>query len=193
MQETSVGLSKRNLPVGYKACPDTYLQKLELKKYATSTIKTYVACFEKFLHYYKSEDVNLKISDIDSKRMLIRIEGAKGNKDRYTLLSSKVLEDLRVYYLKMKPKHYLFEGESGGKYGASSIKNIITKAARRAKVNQPVSPHTLRHSFATHLLESGTDLRKIQALLGHSCVKTTEIYTHIAINTFNQIKNPLDS
>lgn len=86
--------------------------------------------------------------------MLIRIEGAKGNKDRYTLLSSKVLKDWRVYYLKMKPKHYLFEGESGGKHSASSIKNIITKAARRAKVNQPVSPHTLRHSFATHLLES---------------------------------------
>lgn len=95
-------IKQRNLPVGYKACPDTYLQKLELKKYATNTIKTYVACFEKFLHYYKSEDVNLKISDIDSKRMLIRIEGAKGNKDRYTLLSSKVLKDWRVYYLKMK-------------------------------------------------------------------------------------------
>lgn len=281
-------IMQRKLPVGYKACPDTYLQKLELKKYAANTIKTYVTCFEKFLNYYKSEEVNalneqhirdylsflvqkghsnayvnqmvnaikfyyeivldmpnrfyaierprkehklpkviskeevlaiithtnnikhrcivsllysaglrrselinLKISDIDSKRMLVRVEQGKGNKDRYTLLSNKLLTDLRVYYKAWKPKVYLFEGHQGGQYSGTSINKILHRACDKSKVKR-ISAHILRHSFATHLLEAGTDLRYIQNLLGHSSSKTTEIYTHVATNIIKSIKNPLD-
>lgn len=282
-------VKQRKLSPGYKVCPDTFLQKLELKKYAANTIRTYVSCFEKFLNFYRKEDVNalnerhirdylshmvqqrhsnayinqavnaikfyyeivldmpnrfyeierprkehklpkviskqevlaiidhtnnikhrcivsllysaglrrgelinLKISDIDSKRMLVRVEGAKGNKDRYTLLSHKVLEDLRVYYLKWKPKKHLFESPDGARYSGKSIENIVKEASKKAGIYAKVTPHMLRHSFATHLLENGTDLRSIQNLLGHNSLKTTEIYTHVATNSFINIKNLLD-
>ena len=140
----------------------------------------------------RGELINLKIVDIDIKRMLIRVEDAKGNKDRYTLLSLRVLKELRSYYKKWQPKVYLFEGPSGMKYSSRSIANIIINAAAKAGIRKNVTPHMLRHSFATHLLENGTDLRNIQALLGHSSLKTTEIYTHVAISSFNKIKNLLD-
>ncbi|VAW44934.1 Tyrosine recombinase XerD [hydrothermal vent metagenome] len=280
---------KRTLPKDYKSCPKAYLQKLELKKYSTNTIKTYVIAFEKFINYYKSHEINqlnenhirgylstlvkkglsnsttnqavnaikfyfeivldmpnrfyeierpikqhklpkviskeevlaiiantsnikhhcivsilysaglrrselinLKITDIDSKRMLIKVENAKGNKDRFTLLSYKLLEKLRLYYKKWKPKIYLFEGPEGLKYSAGSIVNIVKNGAEKAGIKKKVTPHMLRHSFATHLLENGTDLRNIQVLLGHSSVKTTEIYTHVATSSFKEIKNLLD-
>lgn len=280
---------KREIKPGYRSCPEEYLQKLELKKYANNTVKTYVACFEAFINHYKqyemleinedlirkylqkliqegksnsyvnqavnsikfyyevvlgmpnrfysierprsenklpkvisqeevlaiikatknikhkcivsllysaglrrSELLNLKITDIDSKRMLIRVEGAKGNKDRMTLLSRSLLEDLRVYFKEYKPKNWLFESPDGKPYAPTSVVKIIKKSSGIAKVNKNVTPHTLRHSFATHLLENGTDLRYIQALLGHSSSKTTEIYTHVAVNSFKAIKNPLD-
>ncbi|WP_299261567.1 site-specific tyrosine recombinase/integron integrase [uncultured Aquimarina sp.] len=140
----------------------------------------------------RAELLNLKISDIDSKRMVIRVVNAKGNKDRYTLLSTNVLKDLRNYFKQYQPKHYLFEGPKENPYSASSVKAIIEKAAKKSKITKRITPHTLRHSFATHLLENGTDLRYIQSLLGHSSSKTTEIYTHVATNTFRMIKNPLD-
>ena len=117
---------------------------------------------------------------------------AKGNKDRYTLLANSVLEDLRKYYLEYKPQNYLFEGQVKDKYSASSILNIINNAREKAGIKKHVTAHTLRHSFATHLLENGTDLRYIQLLLGHNSTKTTEIYTHVATNSFNSIKNPID-
>ncbi|WP_236631065.1 site-specific tyrosine recombinase/integron integrase [Zobellia sp. OII3] len=140
----------------------------------------------------RSELLNLKISDVDSKRMLIRVANAKGYKDRLTLLSLTALEDLRIYFREWKPKEYLFEGRKGGKYSAESIVKIVKEAAKKAGIRQSVTPHTLRHSFATHLLESGVNLRQIQVLLGHSSSKTTEIYTHVTTNTFKSIKNPLD-
>jgi integrase/recombinase XerD len=124
--------------------------------------------------------------------MVILVRNAKGNKDRYTLLSEKLLIDLRVYYKLYHPREFLFEGQYGGKYSATSIAAIVKKAAKRAGIKQKVTPHTLRHSFATHLLEAGTDLRYIQSILGHSSSKTTEIYTHVATNVFKKIKNPLD-
>ncbi len=273
----------------YKYCPESYLTKLEVKKYANNTVKTYVTCFEKFINYFyskeidhlnendvrdyliylvqnkssnsyinqsinaikfyyeivlglpnrfytierprkekklpivlskqevkqlilvtknrkhkciiallyssglrRSELINLKIQDIDSKRMVIKVNDTKGNKDRYTLLANSILDDLRAYYRIYTPKIYLFEGHKGGKYSSSSIANIITNASKKAKINKKITPHTLRHSFATHLLENGTDLRYIQVLLGHNSTKTTEIYTHVATNNFNSIKNPLD-
>ncbi|WP_199176890.1 tyrosine-type recombinase/integrase [Aquimarina sp. MAR_2010_214] len=140
----------------------------------------------------RSELLELKIQDIDSKRMLIHIKNAKNNKDRYSLLSKTVLKELRVYYKEWKPKKYLFEGLKGTKYSGSSVKEIVVKAAEKSKINRRVTPHMLRHSFATHLLENGTDLRYIQTLLGHGSTKTTEIYTQVAINNFKSIKNPLD-
>ena len=140
----------------------------------------------------RSELLSLKLTDIDSKRMLVFIRNAKNNRDRYSLLSEKVLKDLRVYYKEWKPKEYLFEGQKRGKYSTTSVENIIAKAAQKAGILKRVTPHMLRHSFATHLLESGTDLRYIQTLLGHSSTKTTEIYTQVAVNNFKLIKNPLD-
>ena len=140
----------------------------------------------------RGELINLKITDIDSGRMMIRVVDAKGNKDRYTLLSRNVLNDLRCYYRKWRPKEYLFEGPGGRQYSAKSIASIVQRAAVKAAIRKHITPHTLRHSFATHLLENGTDLRSIQALLGHNSIKTTEIYTHVAMSSFNTIKNLLD-
>jgi site-specific recombinase XerD len=139
-----------------------------------------------------SELINVKINDIDSKRMQIRIEQSKGKKDRYTLLSPKLLEILRVYFKEYKPKELLFEGASGGNYSQRSIQAILKASMAKAGIKKHASVHTLRHSFATHLLENGTDLRYIQSLLGHESSKTTEIYTHITTKGFDQIKSPLD-
>jgi len=140
----------------------------------------------------RSELLDLQIEDINSERMLINIRNAKGKKDRITLLSHNVLELLREYYRQYKPVNYLFESPSGGYYSASSVANIIHRAASKAKIRKHVTPHMLRHSFATHLLEQGTALRYIQELLGHKSSKTTEIYTHISRNAIDKIKNPMD-
>jgi len=141
----------------------------------------------------RSELLNLKIEDIDSKRMLIFIKDSKGNKDRYVPLSKFALMYLRKYYIEWKPKLYLFEGQTKDQYSASSLNKLIKTAAKKAKIKQVVSAHTFRHSFATHLLEEGTDLRMIQAILGHGSSKTTEIYTHVAKTHLNMVKNPFDT
>jgi integrase/recombinase XerD len=139
-----------------------------------------------------SELINLRIKDIDSKRMQIRVEQAKGKKDRYTLLGTKTLEVLRKYVAEYKPKVWLFEGVKGEQYSTSSIQANLKIAVDKVGINKRITVHTLRHSFATHLLEAGTDIRYIQSLLGHSSGKTTEIYTHITTKGFDQIKSPLD-
>ncbi|MCX6250025.1 MAG: site-specific integrase [Bacteroidetes bacterium] len=140
-----------------------------------------------------SELLNLKIKDIDSKRMQVFVRQAKGRKDRYTLLSKKVLPVLRQYFEEYKPKEWLFEGAKGKQYSESSVQTIVKEAYQRAGIKKKVSTHTLRHCFATHLLENGTDLRYIQVLMGHASSKTTEIYTHVTTKGFDQIKNPLDN
>jgi site-specific recombinase XerD len=140
-----------------------------------------------------SELLNVKPGDIDSDRMQIKIKGAKGKKDRYTLLSTKLLPLLRDYYQKYHPKEYLFEGEGGGTYSERSMQTLVRDALQRAKITKHATVHTLRHSFATHLLENGTDLRYIQNLLGHSSSKTTEVYTHVTSKALSGIKSPLDS
>lgn len=141
----------------------------------------------------RSELINLKISDIHSERGLIRIESAKGQKDRYSLLSSPLLKLLREYYKQYKPLTWLFEGAvRGTQYSPTSIVTILREASAKAGIRQRVTPHMLRHSFATHLLEQGTDLRYIQELLGHSSSKTTEIYTHVSQRYIEKIVNPLD-
>ena len=139
-----------------------------------------------------SELINLKVKDIDSDRMQIRVQQSKGKKDRYTLLSQKTLLILRQYFKEYKPKEWLFEGEGDGEYSQKAIQNILKRAVLKAGIKKRITVHSLRHSFATHLLENGTDLRYIQNLLGHSNSKTTEIYTHITTKGFDQIKNPLD-
>lgn len=139
-----------------------------------------------------SELLNLRIKDIDSNRMQVFVRQSKGRKDRYTLLSKKALPVLREYIREYRPKEWLFEGMKGGAYSAGSVQAIARAAYRRAGIKKNVTVHTLRHCFGTHLLENGTDLRYIQALMGHESSKTTEVYTHITTKGFNQIINPLD-
>jgi integrase/recombinase XerD len=138
------------------------------------------------------EVVRLKIDDIDSKRMMIHIRYAKGKKDRYSLLSVRLLDDLREYFRRYRPKEYLFEGPSHGPYSARSVQEIFRRALEKSGIRKKASVHTLRHSFATHLLERGTDLRYIQELLGHSSTRTTEIYTHITKRGTGKIISPFD-
>ena len=139
------------------------------------------------------EALNLKIEDIHSKQKLIFVRGGKGNKDRTTLLSSKILPLMRTYYIEYKPKTYLFEGLNGTQYSPKSVQAILHRACIKANIRTHVTAHTLRHSFATHLLENGTNLRYIQELLGHSSSKTTEIYTHIRSEGMDQVQSPFDS
>ena len=280
---------KRKPIPNYRACPENYLLKLELKQYAMNTAKTYIQLFEKFINHYKdnaltaidendirlymqqlvhkgkshsyinqminsikfyyevvlqmpnrfysierprkreslpkvisleevrsiientnnikhkcivsllysaglrrSELLNLKLEDIDSKRMVITVKHGKGNKDRQTILSQSVLNDLRIYFLKWKPKLYLFESPQGDMYSPASVVKIIKNAAKKANIRKNITPHMLRHSFATHLLENGTDLRYIQVLLGHNSTRTTEIYTQVAINNIKAIQSPIE-
>ena len=140
----------------------------------------------------RSEAINLKLSDIDSKRMMIKIRGAKGKKDRYVQLAVSTLALLREYYKKEKPEIWVFEGLDKQQYSATSIVNDVKNAAKRAEIKKRVYPHILRHSFATHNLEQGIDLRYIQEWLGHASTKTTERYTHVSENSFKNFKNPID-
>lgn len=139
------------------------------------------------------EVTQLKVQDIESDRMLVRINNSKGGKDRYTILSESLLLNLRHYYKLHQPKNYLFEGWKGGQYSTSSIQKTIKKAALLAGIEKRVTYHMLRHSFATHLLENGTDLRIIQELLGHSSLKTTQIYTHVSNQSLCNVVSPLDN
>lgn len=141
----------------------------------------------------RSELLNLKPIHVDSKRNIITIKQSKGKKDRIVPLSIKILEMLRQYYLDYKPKIWLFEGQIiGEQYDARSLSNVLKQALQKCKITKPVSLHWLRHSYATHLLENGTDLRYIQELLGHNSSKTTEIYTHVSTKNLQQIKSPFD-
>ncbi len=169
------------------------LSKIENLKHKTIIMLIYSAGLR------ISEAINIKIKDIDSSRMQIRVQQAKGKKDRYTVLSTKLLHFLRLYYPQYKPREWLFEGQGSNEksepipYTARSIQAFFKNAVQKAGIKKQVSVHSLRHSFATHLLENGTDLRYIQNLLGHESSKTTEIYTHVTTKGFDQIKSPLDN
>lgn len=138
------------------------------------------------------ELLHMRPTDIQSLRGLVIIRQGKGMKDRVVPLSQKLLEQLRAYYKAYRPKEWLFEGQTGGMYSEKSIQNVLKQAVKKAGIKKPVTLHWLRHSYATHLLEAGTDLRYIQELLGHKSSKTTEIYTHVSTNSIQQIKSPFD-
>jgi integrase/recombinase XerD len=141
----------------------------------------------------RSELINLKIPDVDSRRGLLIIRNAKGKKDRVTPLSDKVVELLRNYYRQYRTKIYLFEGwNRGEKYSDRSLEEVLKKYIKLAGINKPVTLHWLRHSYATHLLENGTDLRYIQEILGHKSSRTTEIYTHVSTKQLQKIRSPFD-
>ena len=139
-----------------------------------------------------SEIIALKPGNIDSKRMMIHIQGAKGKKDRMVPLAKKLLEILRLYYQAYKPQTYLFEGRPGEPYSVRSVQEILKVAKLKAQVTKKGSVHMLRHSYATHLMEAGTDIRIIQELLGHNSIKTTMRYTHVSKKDIGRIESPLD-
>lgn len=139
------------------------------------------------------ELLDLQPIHIDSKRNIVLLKNAKGKKDRIVPLSPKILVMLREYFKTYKPKTWLFEGQTEGRpYDARSLQLILKQALQKTRIKKPVTLHWLRHSYATHLLESGTDLRYIQELLGHNSSKTTEIYTHVSTKSIQQIKSPFD-
>ena len=139
-----------------------------------------------------SELLNLKWQDVDEHRMIIYIRGGKGRKDRITLLSKLALDYLKHYMGLYEPKEWLFEGPGGGQYSSRSVNRFIHRYCHLGGIRRHVSAHTLRHSFATHLLERGTDLRYIQTLLGHESSRTTERYTHVTKRGFDKLISPLD-
>ena len=142
----------------------------------------------------RSELLNLKLTDIDSKRGLVIIRQSKGRKDRVAPLSEKILELLRAYYNAYKPNVWLFEGQDKkSQYDENSLSSVLKQTLEKCKINKPVSLHWLRHSYATHLLENGTDLRYIQEILGHSSSRTTEIYTHVSNHNIQRISSPFDN
>ena len=141
----------------------------------------------------RSELLNLTLSDVLSDRNLLFIRQSKGKKDRVVPIGDKLIDMLRTYYKAYKPKTWLFEGQhTGDRYSERSLQLVLKQALVKAGNKKSVSLHWLRHSYATHLLESGTDLRYIQELLGHSSSKTTEIYTHVTTKSLQQIRSPFD-
>ena len=173
----------------------TVLSVQEIKQMIESTTNSKHRCILELLYssgLRRGELLALEPKDIDSDRMLIHVRNSKGGKDRYTVLGQSTCERLRAYYKEYRPEKYLFEGERMQQYSASSVVAIVREAARKTGISKKVTPHTLRHSFATHLLEQGVDIRHIQTLLGHSSTRTTEIYTHVTTKQYKNIKNLLD-
>ncbi|RLD23376.1 MAG: hypothetical protein DRI70_09475 [Bacteroidetes bacterium] len=141
----------------------------------------------------REELLNLKIRDIDSDRMRIRVRNGKGNKSRDTLLAQNTLELLRSYYRLYHPSEYLFESyRAGTAYSGSSVIKVVQRAVQRANITKHIYPHSLRHTFATHLLEQGVNLKVIQKLLGHTSMHSTAIYLHLAKADFKNVKSPID-
>jgi site-specific recombinase XerD len=141
-----------------------------------------------------SEVGHLRPDDIDSDRMQIRVRNGKGKKDRFTLLSPKTLDQLRLYYKQFRPTKYLFEGYTPGHpIHPRTIEHIFNKAVKGAGITKTVSFHSLRHSFATHLLEQGTNLRLIQQLLGHNSLRTTSVYLHLSRFDPKEVVSPFDT
>jgi integrase/recombinase XerD len=173
-----------------------YLSKEEVKLMIEVTTNMKHKCILCLLYsggLRLKELVNLKLADIDSKSRIIHIAPTKSSKKRVVMLSQVLLSNLRLYYKEYRPKIYLFEGQNGGKYSNRSVQQIVKVAAQKSNIKSEVSPHILRHSFATHLLENGTDIRLIKELLGHESLKTTAIYNHVSKISQTKIISPLDN
>jgi integrase/recombinase XerD len=195
VRETKVEIEKIHRPKRAKLLPNV-LSKEEIKLIlnAHSNIKHKMMLSLIYSCGLRcGELLALQPKHIDSKRNIVLLKNAKGQKDRIVPLSPKILEMLRDYYKVFKPTTYLFEGVIPGEpYSEKSLQSVLKQAIKKVNITKPVTLHWLRHSFATHLLESGTDLRYIQELLGHSSSKTTEIYTHVSTKSIQQIKSPFD-
>ncbi|WP_396146207.1 tyrosine-type recombinase/integrase [Flavobacterium sp.] len=195
IRETKIDIEKIHRPKRAKTLPNV-LSKEEVKAIleAPTNIKHKMMLSLIYSCGLRSgELLALEPKHIDSKRNIVLLKNSKGKKDRIAPLSPKILELLRSYYLIYKPVKYLFEGNIIGEpYSEKSLQSIIKQSIKKASIKKPVTLHWLRHSYATHLLESGTDLRYIQELLGHSSSKTTEIYTHVSTKNIQQIKSPFD-
>lgn len=195
IQETKMMVDKIHRPKRAKLLPNVLSKeeiKLILNAHSNIKHKTMLSLIYS-CGLRRSELLNLKPADIDSKRGIVIIRQAKGKKDRIAPLSPKILEMLREYYVISKPKTWLFEGQNIGEhYSEQSLQSVLKQALQKVGNTKPVTLHWLRHSYATHLLENGTDLRYIQELLGHSSSKTTEIYTHVSTKSIQQIKSPFD-
>ena len=179
---------RRQLPVVLSAEEvSRFLAAVPSPKHRTALMTAYAAGLR------VSEVVRLKIADIDSGRMLIRVEQGKGGRDRYIMLSPQLLVVLRAYWQEARPTYWLFPGQNESRpLDASVLQWACRNARAAAKLGKPVTVHTLRHSFATHLLEAGTDIRTIQALLGHRDLSTTARYTHVAATTIGNTTSPFD-
>lgn len=182
-------------PKREKALPNV-LSKEEVKKILDSIINIKHKSMISLIYacgLRRTELLNIQLKHIDPNRKLLFIQQGKGKKDRVVPLSDKLLELLRSYYKAERPIVYLFEGEKvGAQYSASSLQQVLKYAIKKARVKKPVTLHWLRHSYATHLLENGTDLRYIQELLGHNSSRTTEIYTHVSKKKISEIRSPFD-
>jgi integrase/recombinase XerD len=193
--ETKIEIEKIHRPKREKILPNVLSKeevKLILNAHSNLKHKTMLSLIYA-CGLRRSELLNLKPTDIDSKRGIVIIRQGKGKKDRIAPLSDKILTMLRDHYIANKPLTYLFEGKIPGEsYSEYSLQNVLKQALYKVGITKPVTLHWLRHSFATHLLESGTDLRYIQELLGHNSSKTTEIYTHVSTKSIQQIKSPFD-
>jgi len=195
IRETKIDIAKIHRPKRSKVLPNVLSKeeiKLILNAHSNIKHKTMLSLIYS-CGLRRGELLNLKPLDIDSKRGIVIIRQAKGKKDRIVPLSTKILVMLRDYYTSYKPKTWLFEGQIENlQYDERSLSNVLKQALTKTNIKKPVSLHWLRHSYATHLLESGTDLRYIQELLGHNSSKTTEIYTHVSTKSLQQIKSPFD-
>jgi site-specific recombinase XerD len=163
-----------------------FLNAVHNLKYRTLLMTTYAAGLR------VSEVTRLRVSDIDSSRMCIRVEQGKGNKDRYVMLSSKLLDYLRDYWRRYRPVHWLFTGRQQEHLTIDTVQRVCKQARFDSGIKKILTPHTLRHSFATHLLEAGVDLRTIQLLMGHQSLSTTALYLHVATQCAHLTRSPFD-
>jgi integrase/recombinase XerD len=195
IRETQIEIEKIHRPKRAKALPNV-LSKEEVKAILEAPTNVKHKMMLSLIYSCGlrcGELLALEPKHIDSKRNIVLLKNSKGKKDRIAPLSPKILELLRAYYVMYKPVKYLFEGTIvGEQYSDKSLQQVMKQALQKAKISKPATLHWLRHSFATHLLESGTDLRYIQELLGHSSSKTTEIYTHVSTKNIQQIRSPFD-
>ena len=195
IRETNIDIEKIHRPKRAKSLPNV-LSKEEVKAILESPTNVKHKVMLSLIYSCGlrcGELLALKPVNIDSKRNIILLKNSKGKKDRIAPLSPKILALLREYYKMYKPISYLFEGSiKGNPYDDRSLQQVLKTAVQKAGITKPVTLHWLRHSYATHLLESGTDLRYIQELLGHNSSKTTEIYTHVSTKNIQQIKSPFD-